>query len=135
MASPPTPCTAYLALGSNLGDRLAAMRGAVRALCQHPHIHVNLEAGVASLYETSPVGVPPGRPAYLNSAVRVETTLSPDGLLSAVLSMEASLGRVRSTRWEDRLIDIDLLLFCIDVCLFYERIIRKRRIRIVSGYV
>ena len=103
--------TVYLGLGSNLGDRLSAMPNAVRALDSHPEIRVDFHTGTASVYETSPVGGPPGQEAFLNSAIRVTTTLSPEELLSAVLSIEKSLGRERGQRWEARLIDIDLLLY------------------------
>ena len=103
--------TAYLGLGSNLGDRAAVLRAALTALDDHPRICVDFDAGLGSLYESSPVGVPSSQPAYLNSAVRVRTTLDPAGLLSQVLSIEAGLGRTRRQRWEARTIDIDLLLY------------------------
>ena len=114
MTGPTGSKIAYLGLGSNLGDRLAAMRAAVFALDARPCVRVDLPTGVASLYESAAV-VPDSlgrdQPAYLNSAVRVETTLSPHELLRAVLEIEAALGRVRHRRWEARSIDIDLLLF------------------------
>ena len=115
--------TAYLGLGSNLGDRLAAMRAAVAALCAHPEIHVDVDAGVASLYETAPVGAGARQPNYYNSAVRVETSLAPAELLETLLAIETSLGRARRQhssppgssmdhhRSEARIIDIDLLLY------------------------
>ncbi len=103
--------TAYLGLGSNLGDRLTALRAAVRALDEHTRIRVDFDSGVASLYETSPVGGPPGQGLYLNSAVRVQTTLSPEELLTAGLSVEASLGRIRGEPDGPRIVDIDLLLY------------------------
>ena len=103
--------TAYLGLGSNLGDRLVAMRAAIQALDDHPRIRVDFERGVAPLYETGPVGGPPGQGPFLNSAVRVGTTLSGMDLLCALLSIEESLGRMRGDRWDARIIDIDLLLF------------------------
>jgi len=103
--------TAYLGLGSNLGDRRMALKAAVAALDQHPSIEVDRASGIASLYETTPVGVPSPQPPYLNSVVRIGTTLSPEALLEAALSIEAALGRVRSDRFEPRTIDIDLLLY------------------------
>jgi len=101
--------TAYLALGSNLGDRLTTLRAAVRALAEHAELHVALARDVASIYETSPVGGPLDQPLYLNSALRVRTSLTPSALLATVLAIEASLGRTRRERWEARVIDIDLL--------------------------
>ena len=103
--------TAYLGLGSNLGDRFAMMRAAVAKLDDDPRIQVDFSGGVASLYETSPVGGPIDQPRYLNSAVRVMTTLPPLNLLDTVFSIEASLGRDRAERWGPRPIDIDLLLY------------------------
>jgi len=105
------PSDAYLGLGSNLGDRLTSMQSVVRALLQHPRIAVDLDGGVASLYETSPTGKAAGQQWFLNSTVRVVTHLSPDALLSEVMSIEAVLGRVRPDRSGARAIDIDVLLF------------------------
>lgn len=102
---------AFLGLGSNLGDRETTMRAAVRTLAGHPQIDVNLETGIAALYETAPVGGPADQAPFLNSAVRITTTLSPGELLRAILSIEANLGRSRGVRWESRIIDIDVLLF------------------------
>ena len=101
----------YLALGSNQNDRLANMRAAIMALHAHPKIRVDFETGIAALYETTPVGVSHAQPLYLNSAVRVSTPLAPQALLQAILSIEDSLGRVRRRRGEQRMIDIDLLLY------------------------
>ena len=103
--------TAYLALGSNLGDRLGAMCAAVHALSSHRSIELDLSKDVASLYESDPIGGPPGQGPYLNSVVRVSTTLTPHELLDTVLSIEASLGRTRRDHWEPRVIDIDILLY------------------------
>ncbi len=111
MARAGTSATVYLGLGSNLGDRFAAMRAAVVALDHHPQIDVDFDSGIASLYETSPVGGPSAQPAYLNSAVRVLTVLEPTPLLETVLAIEASRGRVRKERWGERSIDIDLLFY------------------------
>ena len=111
MARAGTSATVYLGLGSNLGDRLAAMRAGVAALDNHAQIDVDFDSGIASLYETTPVGGPSAQPAYLNSAVRVSTVLEPIPLLGAVQAIEDSLGRVRKERWGERLIDIDLLFY------------------------
>ena len=101
--------TAYLALGSNLGDRLGAMRAAVRALAGHAELPIDLAHDVASLYESGPVGGPSNQPPYLNSVLRVQTSLAASDYFAAVLSIETSLGRVREERWGPRVIDIDLL--------------------------
>ena len=101
---------AYLGLGSNLGDRWAALRSAVTALDDHPDISVDYARGIASLYETSPVGGPAGQSPYLNTVIRVRTSLAPAGLLEAVLAIERLLGRERKERWGARIIDVDILL-------------------------
>ena len=74
--------------------------------------------GIASLYETSPIGVPDQQPDYLNSVVGVVTTLTPRRLLETILSIEAELGRERLAPGAARVIDIDLLL--VDGCVVSE---------------
>jgi 2-amino-4-hydroxy-6-hydroxymethyldihydropteridine diphosphokinase len=96
----------YLGLGSNLGDREAVLRAAIRAL----------DAGGvrilhrSSVYETEPVGLR-DQPRFLNLVVEAETALSPDDLLALIQLIEASLGRTREVRWGPRTVDIDILLF------------------------
>ncbi len=100
--------TAYIALGSNLGDRAAALRHAVSRLNHVQGIRVET---VSEFYETEPVGEPPGQPEYLNAAARLGTELSPEELLERLLETESALGRVRRERWGSRTIDLDLLLY------------------------
>jgi len=99
---------AYLAFGSNLGDRAGAIAGALARL---PAAGVAVRAR-SPLYETDAVTADP-QPAYLNAAARVETGLSPRALLAACLAVEAALGRTRPAGrvQAPRLIDVDLLLF------------------------
>ncbi len=92
---------AFLSLGSNLGDRLANLRGAIAAL---PDV-----VGVSQIYETDPVGGPEQGP-YLNLVVELDTQLSPQDLLSLAQSCEEAAGRVRSERWGPRTLDVDILL-------------------------
>ncbi|UCE60374.1 MAG: 2-amino-4-hydroxy-6-hydroxymethyldihydropteridine diphosphokinase [Phycisphaerales bacterium] len=103
--------TAYLGIGSNLGDRLATMRAAVLALHTHPSIQLEPNACAASLYESTPVGVASEQRVYYNSTIRVATTLAPYQLLDAVLAIENALGRVRREPMGSRTIDLDLLLY------------------------
>ncbi len=103
--------TVYLSLGSNLGDRLENLCAAVTALSAIPQVQLKANRSVASLYETSPVGVDDQHAAYLNTAVGLETWLEPDGLLRACLAIEATIGRRRDGTCQPREIDIDLLLF------------------------
>lgn len=98
---------AYLGLGSNLGDREAALREAVRRLDRPPSLTV---AACSDVYETSPVG-PVLQGPFLNMVVAVRTCLSPEELLDAALGIETAMGRVRTVRWGPRTIDIDLLLY------------------------
>jgi 2-amino-4-hydroxy-6-hydroxymethyldihydropteridine diphosphokinase len=94
-----------VALGSNLGDRLAALQSAVAALAAVPGVEV---VAVSSVYETDPVGGPP-QPDYLNACVLLSTSLPPAELLAEAQSIETSLGRVRRERWGARTIDIDIV--------------------------
>lgn len=96
---------AYLGLGSNLGDRRANLRRAVKALA--PKATVLTESAV---YETPPWGVQ-NQPAFLNMAVKVETELTPTELRDTVKGIEADLGREPSYHWGPRVIDIDILFY------------------------
>lgn len=93
-------------MGSNLGDSLAILQGAAKALNQHPHIRV---MSCSSVYRTAPVGPP--QPDYRNACVLLETNLAPEELLRTLLQTEAQFGRERRERWGPRLLDLDLLLF------------------------
>jgi 2-amino-4-hydroxy-6-hydroxymethyldihydropteridine diphosphokinase len=97
---------AYLALGSNLGDRLEHLREAVRLLDVTEGIDV---VRSSRIYETEPVGPP--QPAYLNAVIEVDTSRSPRELLGAGLAVEDALGRVRAERWGPRTMDVDVLTY------------------------
>jgi 2-amino-4-hydroxy-6-hydroxymethyldihydropteridine diphosphokinase len=105
--------TAYIALGSNLGDRRRCLEQALQALRNHPAITVG---PVSSFRDTEPVGGPPGQGPYLNAAAEVQTSLPPQELLRVLLETERCLGRVRAERWGPRTIDLDLLLYGDLVC-------------------
>jgi 2-amino-4-hydroxy-6-hydroxymethyldihydropteridine diphosphokinase len=96
---------AYVALGSNLGDRLALLRAAAAAL-EGDDLHV---AGRSPVFET-PAVTPEPQPAFLNAVLRVETTLDARALLVRCLAVEAALGRERPRPLAPRTIDLDLLL-------------------------
>lgn len=98
--------TAYIALGSNLGDRAAYLRGALSALARDGAVRVEAESAV---YETAPVGGP-AQGDYLNLVVRVATALRAEALLERCLSVEAEHGRERRERWGARTLDLDLLV-------------------------
>lgn len=99
--------TAYIALGSNLGDRHAALSEAAQLLRRCPGV---LGVRLSPVFETAPVGGVPQGP-YLNACAAVDTVLPPRDLLDALLNTEQQMGRVRTVRWGPRLIDLDLLLY------------------------
>jgi 2-amino-4-hydroxy-6-hydroxymethyldihydropteridine diphosphokinase len=99
---------AFLGLGSNLGDRAAALNGAIAALGQAPGVVVR---SVSSFHETEPVGGPADQGMFLNAAAVLETTLDPFALLKILQEIEARFGRARTVHWGERTLDLDLLLF------------------------
>ena len=98
----------WIGLGSNLGDRKATLDAAIAALTDEPEVVVE---AVSSYHETKPVGGPIGQGAFLNAASRLRTTLGPFELLAVTQRIENQLGRVRSIRWGERTLDVDLLIF------------------------
>jgi 2-amino-4-hydroxy-6-hydroxymethyldihydropteridine diphosphokinase len=98
---------AHVALGSNLGDRLATLDAAVRALDADDHTHV---MAVSRVYETEPDGGP-GQGPYLNAVAVLETDRDPRSLLDLLLLTEERLGRVRHEHWGPRTADLDLILY------------------------
>jgi len=95
----------YLALGSNMGSRLANLKAAISNLT--PQMSVKKKS---SIYETPPWGFI-DQAAFLNQVVKVETYLKPESLLSHLKRLEMALGRVPSFENGPRLIDIDILFF------------------------
>src|SRR5712671_6040388 len=100
--------TAYIALGSNLGDRAGTLLAAVRELNATPGIRVSR---LSTFHDTEPVGGPPDQPRFLNAAAELATTLGPDELLAALLAIEQKFGRVRREKDGPRTLDLDLLLY------------------------
>jgi 2-amino-4-hydroxy-6-hydroxymethyldihydropteridine diphosphokinase len=98
---------AYLALGSNIGDRLANLQHAVDGLAHAGSIRV---AAVSRVYETAPVGGP-AQDEYLNAVVAIETDLQPRDVLRVAHRLENEAGRVRQERWGPRTLDVDVLLY------------------------
>jgi len=95
---------AFLGLGSNLGDRVAYLAEAVRTLMRDGDV-----VAVSPLYETEPVGGPPGQGPYLNLVVELGTTDDPRALLSRCQALELAAGRVRSVHHGPRTLDADVL--------------------------
>lgn len=98
---------AYIALGSNLGDRASHLARARTALDSLPASRV---IGASSIEETEPLGKLE-QPYYLNQMVALETSLSPHALLKHLREIEEREGRVRHERWGSRTLDLDLVLF------------------------
>ncbi len=98
----------YLGLGSNVGDRRAALQGAVDALAAH---EIRVLAS-SSTFDTDPVGEVLDQPAFLNACVRIETGRGPEDLLDAAKAVERDLGRDLDSgrRHGPRRIDVDVLL-------------------------
>lgn len=99
--------TAYIALGSNLGDKKANLTTALFYLVREPRIILEK---LSSFMETKPYGVT-DQPDFLNGCCRIWTDLSPRQLLTALQAIEKKMGRVRTRRWGERNIDLDILLY------------------------
>ena len=108
--------TAYVALGSNLGDREENLRNALKHL-EANAVHV---VKVSTFIETEPYGVT-DQPGFVNAVCQVETKLEPLELLRLLLNIELEMGRVRLRRWGERNIDLDLLLYE-DACVVSEEL-------------
>ena len=102
---------AYIGLGANLGDATATLRAAFGALDEVPGVRCT---GTSRLYRTAAWGVT-DQPDFINAVAEVETTLSPQALLDALLTVERAFGRTRladgSDRWGPRTLDLDILLY------------------------
>ncbi len=108
---------AYLALGSNLGDRLGQMQSALERLVSCGALRV---LQVSPVFENRAVGMGEADP-FLNAMAEVETSFSPLELLDRCLAVEAELGRVRTGGWAPRSIDLDVIAYA-DVSLEHERL-------------
>jgi len=97
--------TAFLAIGSNLGNRVDNCLKAINEISGFAGI-----SSVSSLYETEPVGRE-DQADFINCVVKAETDLSPSGLLVYVQSIEHKFGRTREEKWGPRIIDLDILLY------------------------
>jgi len=98
---------AYIALGSNIGDRYETLLEAIKRLVIESDIEL---VNYSSIYETDPVGYE-DQDLFLNMVIEVITTLNPFQLLERCLNTEQELGRKREIRWGPRTIDLDILLY------------------------
>ncbi|MEU8753694.1 2-amino-4-hydroxy-6-hydroxymethyldihydropteridine diphosphokinase [Streptomyces chartreusis] len=103
------PKRAVISLGSNLGNRLETLQGAIDALEDTPGVRIK---GVSPVYETEPWGVEPGsQPSYFNAVVVLKTTLPPSSLLERAHAVEEAFHRVRDERWGARTLDVDIVSY------------------------
>lgn len=100
--------TAFISLGSNLGDRAANVQLAIDRLSDHACIEVRK---YSSVYETEPVGGPEGQNNYFNAAAGLETVLPPVDFLATLQAIETAADRKREVRWGPRILDLDLLFY------------------------
>jgi 2-amino-4-hydroxy-6-hydroxymethyldihydropteridine diphosphokinase len=118
--------TAYLGLGSNLGNRLAFLRGGRDILADSPAIDLVKISGV---YETAAVGGPPENPFFLNAVMEIRTSLDPGQLLKVCLATEDEFGRSRPVRWAPRTLDVDILFYADQVLAEEDLIIPHPRLQ------
>jgi len=97
---------AYIALGSNLGDRDAELARARKAISMLPDTRI---VGESTIEETQPIG--PAQPWFLNQMIAVETSMTPHQLLRALQAIEQQAGRTRGKRWGPRTLDLDIVCF------------------------
>jgi 2-amino-4-hydroxy-6-hydroxymethyldihydropteridine diphosphokinase len=120
--------TAFLGLGSNLGDRVDNINMAIKLLGGSGQVVVK---AVSSLYETEPVGTS-DQTEFYNCAIRIETELDPHALLEQIKGIEVRLGRRPGTHLKPRPIDIDILLYdstdleSIDLKIPHPRLTNRR---------
>lgn len=96
-----------IALGANLGERIATLQVAVDTLRAMPNVEIS---AVSSIYETDPVGGPE-QPEYANAVLLARTSLAPIELLRRLQGIEAAAGRIRDIRWGPRTLDLDIIDF------------------------
>jgi 2-amino-4-hydroxy-6-hydroxymethyldihydropteridine diphosphokinase len=99
--------TAYIGIGSNLGDKLNNCRKAIEMSGRIPDTRVTAQS---RFYRTEPVGVE-GQDWYVNGVISLSTGLSAQDLLKNLLDIEQIMGRERKKKWDSRTIDLDILLY------------------------
>ncbi|MGG3926996.1 2-amino-4-hydroxy-6-hydroxymethyldihydropteridine diphosphokinase [Metabacillus fastidiosus] len=98
---------AYLALGSNMGDRETYLMSAIKELQGHKEISVE---NISSIYETDPIGYT-DQDQFLNMVIQIKTDLTAFDLLNVTQQIENKLGRKREVKWGPRTLDLDILLY------------------------
>lgn len=101
----------YIGIGSNLGDPLKNCHKALDRIRNIPECEVSR---VSRFYLSEPVGVD-GQEWYVNGVAMLKCTLEPAGLMRALLDIESEMGRIREKKWESRVIDLDILLYGMEI--------------------
>ena len=101
------PTTAFIGLGSNLGDRRLLLTNALYSLDGQPGVRIER---LSSLYESAPLAPVASQPWFLNGVVEISTSLGPERLLAICQAIEEDAGRVRTIHWGPRSLDLDILL-------------------------
>ena len=112
-----------LALGGNLGDRVANIDAAVTAIGETKGVKFRLLSPLVESFAVTAAGVDESKPNYINAVVRIDTRLKPKRLLKEMRRIESNLGRVRVERWGSRTIDIDIVTFG-------DRVIAKKKLEV-----
>ncbi len=99
---------AFVALGSNLGDRRFNLDEAIRLMGSTPGV---LVTAVSNFLENPAVGGPSDSPSFLNAVAELNTSLAPRPLLERLLAIELEMGRQRGEKWGPRIIDLDLIFY------------------------
>ena len=99
--------TAYIAVGSNIGKPLQNCIEAIHKISKNDYIKITSKS---SFYQTSPIGNIK-QECFVNSVVKINTSLNPESLLSYLLGIETEMGRVRKEKWGPRIIDLDILFY------------------------
>jgi len=113
------PHTAYIGIGSNLGSPAENCLAAMARLDAHEGIAITARS---SLYETEPFGKT-DQNRFINAVVQIDSVLTPEELLEALLKIEQDMGRVRKEKWGPRVIDLDILFF-------EDRIVKEKNLKI-----
>src|SRR5918993_4851864 len=100
----------YLLIGSNMGDRRKHLSDALWAI----ELRAGLIRGRSSIYETAAWGKT-DQPSFYNQAIRISTFLQPVELLDQLQMIEKSLGRERKEKWGERVVDVDILFFGVQI--------------------
>jgi len=99
---------AFIGFGANLGDPFATLPDVLKTLAALPETQL---AACSSYYRSAPLGVSGPQPDYINAVIALDTGLSPQALLDALLRLEDACGRQRATALAPRPLDLDLLLY------------------------